>query len=410
MLPGEEVEELDELGRPRRPRSWWSGCCSTCASAAPASTWPSATRTGRRSCTAARRAAGAAPRPPTAPRRRYDPAVLGAALGGLLRTPAADRPHAHGRRRASRVAERLAVLRGLLRRGLVLVRRGGQDADRVTVVRDRLRAARALQARRGAWEQAEPFGEITVARRRRAAGGGAHDARWRATLEALLFLAPDPVAVEELADALQTSEEAVAAGARASSRPTSTAAGSCCAGSPAGWRSPRIRTPRRPRGGCSPARARPRSRPPRPRRWRSSPTCSPSPAPRWPASAAWRRSRRPPRCVERGLIEEAGRSQFGAVLYRTTPLFLKLFGLRLAGRAARRSRSGTRARRRPPTLRDRLLRAGEARARRPQRRAGTQAPRRARSPPATLSGSSRSPKAFRRAAELAASACADRRR
>jgi segregation and condensation protein B len=32
--------------------------------------------------------------------------------------------------------------------------------------------------------------------------------------------------------------------------------------------------------------------------------------------------------MERGLIEEAGRSQFGAVLYRTTPLFLKLFGLR----------------------------------------------------------------------------------
>ena len=32
--------------------------------------------------------------------------------------------------------------------------------------------------------------------------------------------------------------------------------------------------------------------------------------------------------VERGLVDEAGRSQFGAVLYRTTPLFLKLFGLR----------------------------------------------------------------------------------
>ncbi len=31
--------------------------------------------------------------------------------------------------------------------------------------------------------------------------------------------------------------------------------------------------------------------------------------------------------LERGLIEEAGRSQFGAILYRTTPLFLKLFGL-----------------------------------------------------------------------------------
>jgi segregation and condensation protein B len=31
--------------------------------------------------------------------------------------------------------------------------------------------------------------------------------------------------------------------------------------------------------------------------------------------------------LERGLIEESGRSQFGAVLYRTTPLFLKLFGM-----------------------------------------------------------------------------------
>src|SRR4051812_39320578 len=31
--------------------------------------------------------------------------------------------------------------------------------------------------------------------------------------------------------------------------------------------------------------------------------------------------------LDRGLIEEAGRSQFGAILYRTTPTFLKLFGL-----------------------------------------------------------------------------------
>ena len=35
----------------------------------------------------------------------------------------------------------------------------------------------------------------------------------------------------------------------------------------------------------------------------------------------------PATLLERGLLEEAGRSQFGAVLYRTTPLFLKLFGL-----------------------------------------------------------------------------------
>jgi chromosome segregation and condensation protein ScpB len=31
--------------------------------------------------------------------------------------------------------------------------------------------------------------------------------------------------------------------------------------------------------------------------------------------------------LERGIVEEAGRSQFGTVLCRTTELFLKLFGL-----------------------------------------------------------------------------------
>ena len=39
--------------------------------------------------------------------------------------------------------------------------------------------------------------------------------------------------------------------------------------------------------------------------------------------------------LERGLIEESGRSRFGAVLYRTTELFEKLFGLDGARRAAR---------------------------------------------------------------------------
>ena len=100
-------------------------------------------------------------------------------------------------------------------------------------------------------------------------------------------------------------------------------------------RSPRTRTPRRPRAACSPARARRRSRPPRPRRWRSSPTCSRSRGPRSPASAAWPSESATSALTERGLIEEAGRSQFGAVLYRTTPLFLKLFGLDSPEAAAR---------------------------------------------------------------------------
>ena len=64
--------------------------------------------------------------------------------------------------------------------------------------------------------------------------------------------------------------------------------------------------------------------------------------------------------LERGLIEEAGRSQFGAVLYRTTPLFLKLFGLSgldaLPDVAAWDATPEEEA-----DLRERLLKAGEAR-------------------------------------------------
>jgi segregation and condensation protein B len=65
--------------------------------------------------------------------------------------------------------------------------------------------------------------------------------------------------------------------------------------------------------------------------------------------------------LERGLIEEAGRSQFGAVTYRTSSLFLKLFGLRSLVELPDVARWD-------PTpeeqaeLRERLLRAGEARA------------------------------------------------
>jgi segregation and condensation protein B len=65
--------------------------------------------------------------------------------------------------------------------------------------------------------------------------------------------------------------------------------------------------------------------------------------------------------LERGLIEEAGHSQFGAVLYRTTTWFLKLFGLSSLEELPEIARWD-------PTpeeqadLRERLLRAGEARA------------------------------------------------
>jgi segregation and condensation protein B len=64
--------------------------------------------------------------------------------------------------------------------------------------------------------------------------------------------------------------------------------------------------------------------------------------------------------LDRALIEEAGHSQFGAVLYRTSTQFLKLFGLRTLDELPDVARWD-------PTpeeqaeLRERLLRAGEAR-------------------------------------------------
>jgi segregation and condensation protein B len=65
--------------------------------------------------------------------------------------------------------------------------------------------------------------------------------------------------------------------------------------------------------------------------------------------------------LERGLVEEAGRSQFGAVLYRTTDLFLRLFGLDALDGLPELSNFDP-SPEIEEELRERLLRAGEARA------------------------------------------------
>ena len=65
--------------------------------------------------------------------------------------------------------------------------------------------------------------------------------------------------------------------------------------------------------------------------------------------------------LERGMVEEAGRSQFGAIQYRTTELFLRLFGLRSLDELPAASEfepSGEVK----ADLRERLLAAGETRA------------------------------------------------
>jgi segregation and condensation protein B len=65
--------------------------------------------------------------------------------------------------------------------------------------------------------------------------------------------------------------------------------------------------------------------------------------------------------LERGMVEESGRSQFGAILYRTTDLFLRLFGLRSLDDLPASSNFDP-SPEVEAELRDRLLKAGEARA------------------------------------------------
>jgi segregation and condensation protein B len=65
--------------------------------------------------------------------------------------------------------------------------------------------------------------------------------------------------------------------------------------------------------------------------------------------------------LERGLIEESGQSPFGATLYRTGTEFLRLFGLRSLDELPDLAEWDPSPQERGE-LRDRLLRAGEARA------------------------------------------------
>ena len=178
-------------------------------------------------------------------------------------------------------------------------------------------------------------------------------------LEALLFLAPDPVPVEELADALQAGEEAVEQAAKELEADLEgrglvlrrLAGGLALASHPDAEEAARrlLARPRTP--ALTPAQAetlaivaylQPVSRP---EVARIRGVASES------ATSA---------LVERGLIEEAGRSSFGAVLYRTTPLFLKLFGLRSVEELPELEQWDP-SPEEAGALRDRLLRAGEAR-------------------------------------------------
>jgi segregation and condensation protein A len=164
MLPGEEVEELDELGPAEAAEELvermlqylrFRGAGEHLA--------------GRHEHNQAYLHRSA---PLPEPLRRvpltnataaYEPAVLGAALGGLLRTPPPI-DLAHMATPRVTVAERLAHLRALLRRGSFSFDEAVKDADRTTVCVTLFALLELYKHGEAAWEQAEPFGEIVVAR------------------------------------------------------------------------------------------------------------------------------------------------------------------------------------------------------------------------------------------------------
>jgi segregation and condensation protein A len=95
--------------------------------------------------------------------RAYDPDVLGRALGSLLRTPPPlDLRHMAMPRVT--VADRLALLRGLLRRrsGRFSFDEAVENADRVTVAVTLFALLELYKNGEAAWEQEVPFGPITV--------------------------------------------------------------------------------------------------------------------------------------------------------------------------------------------------------------------------------------------------------
>ena len=361
MLPGEEVEELDELAPAEAAEELLERMLAVRALprrrrhlAERARARPGVPATAPRRCRT--RCAGC--RWPT-PRRRTTRPSSAPRSAALLRTPPPiDLAHM-AMPRVTRGRAPGASCATLLRRGDVLVRRGGRGRR----PRDRLRDAcsrcsSSTSAARPRWEQAEPFGPITVHAARRMS----RRVSLRAPSRRCCSSRPSRSRSRSCADALQAAEEAVSSGARPSSRTACDGRGVVLrARRPAagarlapGRRGGRAAAARR-------ARARRRSRPPRPRRWRSSPTCSRSRAPRSRASAASPRSPPPSALVERGLIEEAGRSP---VRRRPLPHHA---AVPEAVRAATRprscptSRSGTR---RPEEARRRCAIACCARARR----------------------------------------------
>jgi segregation and condensation protein A len=106
----------------------------------------------------------------------YDPATLGAAIGTLLELPEpVDVRHMVGSRVT--VAERLAHLRALLRRGSFNFDQAVAQADRVTIAITLYAVLELYKQGELSWIQDEPFADITIEPRRDGQVSGAAAAR-----------------------------------------------------------------------------------------------------------------------------------------------------------------------------------------------------------------------------------------
>jgi segregation and condensation protein A len=94
----------------------------------------------------------------------YDPAQLGAAIGGLLRVPPPLRLDHITVPRVT-VAERLAHLRSLLRHGACSFDEAVRGADRVTVAVTLFALLELYKQGEATWRQDEPFGDIAITTR-----------------------------------------------------------------------------------------------------------------------------------------------------------------------------------------------------------------------------------------------------
>jgi segregation and condensation protein A len=162
MLPGEELPELDELAPAEAAEALLERMLQY-ARFRGAGRWLAERHDDQQGhlWRAAPLPAGLRRAPLEAAEAVYDPAVLGQALGGLLRSPAPiDVAHIAVPRVS--LAERVDVLRRLLRRGAFSFDEAVRGADRATVAVTLFALLELYKRGEAAWEQAEPFGEITV--------------------------------------------------------------------------------------------------------------------------------------------------------------------------------------------------------------------------------------------------------